>query len=714
MSKKASSLCTGTDAPLRPPGSFDPTPVKRGEVRQSKMGRRRAMVLLLIHLAVFAHIAHWQIAGKTVSPVEPSEAMYTVANGVMNAGTILLGISILSTLVLGRWFCGWACHMVAMQDLSAWLLKRMGIRPRPVRSRWLMVVPLLAGLHLFLFPAFIRWWQDTPSPEMRNGLLKSEFWETFPGFWIALLTLLVSGFFTVYLLGAKGFCTYACPYGGFFGVVDRFAPARIRVTDACKGCGHCSAVCTSNVLVHQEVHEFGAIVDPGCMKCLDCVSVCPENALYFGFGRPAAGTAPRVKHRKSRPRMFSHYEEFALASSFALSLMVWRGAPEAILPWAGHLYGEVPLLFALGLSACTAFVLVFLWRTLRRPEVAFQKWVFRKDGKYTKAGRMFAVFASLWLVFVLHSAATQMLMWSSRHTWLATDVISADVWRQDAARLGALPDQFRQKIEDADDRLAMADAIGLFPDWRIAYGHAWFALCAEDLDAATRHIDAAIASKPDWANLRYDRGRILLLRHDFTDAARAFEAAKDRAREGGKFHTPLEKIFSELRLLGQADLSEGLAAAVLEQRPDDHALRLLLAQLRLAQGKSADAWVALEPMLQDPPPHDDLPQLVAQLVACAQEDPKAARRPLEQAVARHPDNWRLPIVLFQTLAAAKEFTDACNVATAMTQRWPTDGLPWSLVGQAKQQLGDLPGAHAAFTKAHEANPEKFPKPPPLR
>ena len=29
------------------------------------------------------------------------------------------------------------------------------------------------------------------------------------------------------------------------------------------------------------------VVDQGCMKCMDCVSVCPNDALYFGFGKPA-------------------------------------------------------------------------------------------------------------------------------------------------------------------------------------------------------------------------------------------------------------------------------------------------------------------------------------------------------------------------------------------------------------------------------------------
>ena len=44
------------------------------------------------------------------------------------------------------------------------------------------------------------------------------------------------------------------------------------------------------------------VVDPGCMKCLDCVSVCPMNALYFGLGKPSlfAGAKPAARSRAAR------------------------------------------------------------------------------------------------------------------------------------------------------------------------------------------------------------------------------------------------------------------------------------------------------------------------------------------------------------------------------------------------------------------------------
>lgn len=48
--------------------------------------------------------------------------MQTLEEGRINAGFLLFAGLIATTLIFGRWFCGWACHVVALQDLCAWLL----------------------------------------------------------------------------------------------------------------------------------------------------------------------------------------------------------------------------------------------------------------------------------------------------------------------------------------------------------------------------------------------------------------------------------------------------------------------------------------------------------------------------------------------------------------------------------------------------------------
>src|SRR5262245_33716410 len=224
-----------TDDPLLP--VIGRGPLER--VRKSKRGPWRAAVLVTVHAIIALHITHFVLKGRTLSPVEPSESMYAIELGYVNAGVIFFAVTLLGTLVFGRFFCGWGCHILALQDLCAALLRRAGIRPRPLRSRLLVFVPGVTAAYMFLWrPLRAAWLAKAPGPGFTNHLMTTQFWATFPGPVVAVLTFLVCGFAAVYFLGSKGFCTYGCPYGALFGVADRLAPGRILVSDACEGCGH--------------------------------------------------------------------------------------------------------------------------------------------------------------------------------------------------------------------------------------------------------------------------------------------------------------------------------------------------------------------------------------------------------------------------------------------------------------------------------------------
>lgn len=384
----------------------------------SRMGRFRAGVLVLVHLLILAHIVQWVVTGSTVSPVEPSESMGTLELGEINAGFIFFLVAILATLVFGRYFCGWGCHIVALQDACTWMMNKSGVRPKPFRSRLLVWAPLIFGLYMFVWPVFKRAalfpalqgigievpiWLG-PVAEFHgfeNGIIVEDFWATFPPWYVAVPFFLVVGFGAVYFLGSKGFCTYGCPYGGIFGAVDRVSPGRIIVDhDACEQCGHCTAVCTSNVRVAEEVHDFGMVMDPGCMKCMDCVSACPNDALKFGFTTPAKWRQPvddEAKARRARiaknPKRFdlTWPEEIALAVIFVFMFLAFRG-----------MLNMIPMLMAAGMAGIGTFAAWKLWALVSKQNVRLQNLVLKSKGRLRASGMaagaiaLFVVASSVW------------------------------------------------------------------------------------------------------------------------------------------------------------------------------------------------------------------------------------------------------------------------------------------------------------------------------
>ena len=374
--------------------AFENFPARKSGIRKSKTSRWRAAALIFVNLFMVAHVIQWRITGRTVSPIEPSEAMHTLQRGAINAGFIFFALAILATMIFGRFVCGWGCHILALQDFCGWMLKKVGLTPKPFRSRLLIYVPLIAALYMFVWPTAYRLFSSTTPgsliPAFTNHLVTDNFWETFPSVGVAIPFLLICGFVTVYFLGQKGFCTYACPYGGFFGLADKLSLGKIRVTDACNQCGHCTATCTSNVLVHAEVKAYKMVVDPGCMKCMDCISVCPNDALYFGLGKPTIAVSKSSAIQRNYSLTWP--EEVLGAALFLGSFLAVRSV-----------YGLVPFLMALGCASVTTFLVLITWRLLKAKEVSFHRFNLKVSGKIQKGGWGFLAVSILWVGLNAHS-----------------------------------------------------------------------------------------------------------------------------------------------------------------------------------------------------------------------------------------------------------------------------------------------------------------------
>ena len=448
-----------------------------------------------------AHIIQWRIVGRTVSPIEPSESMQTIQHGAINAGFIFFALAILGTMIFGRFVCGWGCHILALQDFCAWLLKKIGITPKPFRSRLLIYVPLIAALYMFVWPTAYRLFVSPDPgpliPAFSNHLIIENFWATFPTVAVAIPFLLICGFATVYFLGMKGFCTYACPYGGFFSLADKLAPAKIRVTDACNQCGHCTATCTSNVLVHAEVKHYGMVVDPGCMKCMDCISVCPNDALYYGWGKPALA----ISKSKAIPRNYSLTwpEEILGALVFLGSFLGVR-----------NVYGLVPFLMALGCAAVTTFLALKAWRLLTAKDVFFHRFRLKLVGQMQKAGWAFLAIAIIWVGLNAHSGWIRYQEYRGQQAFLRLQIPDELALAQaNPARWLSPVD--RESILAGRKHLRAAKSMGLFRNSEALAKLAWFEYLSGDADRSIELLaEAAEGAKGEAKALDlYYRGAIL-------------------------------------------------------------------------------------------------------------------------------------------------------------------------------------------------------------
>lgn len=587
----------------------DDRPLQPGtRIRASRVGKWRALVLVLVNVAIVAHVVQWLVQGETIAPIEPSESMQFSKEGVVNPGLVFFALAILATLVLGRWMCGWACHLLALQDGALWVLEKLKLKPRRVDLGVLGWIPWLAFVYMFLAPIVWRGLQGIGLEEPTVRLTTTSFWATFPNWLTAVLTVLLASVFIVWFLGAKGFCWYGCPYGGIFGVVDQLAPGRIRVTDACSGCGHCTAVCTSNVKVHEEVRDWKMVVDARCMKCMDCVSVCPKDALHVGFGTPALFAKRRTPEPPPEPRARSPLTQFLLTGAFfvlaqgvflatntgrsdfewLLTLALAGIALLVALPFRGRhrekpsfslteecalvgvflvgLFGirdqhipvglpgapfiDFPFLFALALSTMFAYAVVLLAREVRRPNVVLQKLALRANGRFQPAGVVFGALVVPLGGLVGWRAVDHFGKVVDQHTQRAASVREHEEASERAARADAL---FQSGVKAAsENRLADAErafrgALELAPGSREARENLAGMLCAQNrFDEGIALFREALAQDPNDVDTRAFIARALIGKQDLRGARVELEAALALAPTRGDLHAFLAELCSAL------------------------------------------------------------------------------------------------------------------------------------------------------------------------
>ncbi|MFT3686580.1 MAG: tetratricopeptide repeat protein [Phycisphaerales bacterium] len=722
----------------------------RRPVAKSKVGKWRAIVLIGLHLAFVAHITYW-LTGKngvrpTITPVEPSESMSTLELGAVNAGFVFFAVALFSTLIFGRFFCGWGCHIVALQDLCGWMMKKLGIHPKPFRSRLLLWAPLLLALYMFVWPTFRRevlvpligadidrdgikttlvtglreslFQQDlnhdghiakpgepgdfvpgvpeavigrdlngngrstdvlseyeefplwlgrvAPLPKFQKHFITDDFWATFASWPVAIPFLLICGFGAVYFLGAKAYCFYGCPYGGFFAPLDRLSPFRIRVNDNCNQCGHCTAVCTSNVRVHEEVHNFGAVVDPGCMKCLDCISVCPTDALRVGIGAPGLLIKPRnpdspdlarAKEHAQRRYDLSLREEIIVGLLFFAMFYGYRG-----------MYGLVPLLMAMGIAMVVAFMLFKSWRVLRDANVRAPFWQLKRDGRIRLAGWAFLLATAAFSVVGVQGIAI-------KTAYARGDALAAHLQRTDESWASVR----KQYTPTTADRADARDAINSIT---FAAGLRDGGVAFITTPAVHERLSFLYAYTGDNAKAERHLLQLMLV------------------KEPGPQWTGALMGFLQVRS-APLDERQKIVESLVARWPENDTVRLLLAQ-HLVEGGKPDQAVELYRKRLEQAPLDEAAINSAAVLRLHLNPPRIdeAAELIKQGLTKLPDSALLHEGLAQVYLAHNDLPQAATALRTASENQPTPQR-WNFLAQIYQAMGQPREADAAAARAQE-------------
>jgi ferredoxin-type protein NapH len=205
------------------------------------------------------------------------------SEGIITGGLMVFNLIFLSSLFLGRLWCGWLCPMGGLQEIY------FDINDKHVNTGWLNWLKYLIFLSLFIpFISAIR---------SAGGLTTIDlFYYTDHGISIAkegayIIFLAQITFVTVFAMlgGKRGFCHYFCPIAviAIFGRKIRNLirwPALHLSADAgrCTDCKKCSKNCPMGLDVNIMVRQ-GKMENTECILCGICVEVCPKQAICYSL-----------------------------------------------------------------------------------------------------------------------------------------------------------------------------------------------------------------------------------------------------------------------------------------------------------------------------------------------------------------------------------------------------------------------------------------------
>jgi len=204
------------------------------------------------------------------------------SKGIINGSFVIFILLFMSSLFLGRGYCGWVCPAAGCQE--AIFAARDKKVTRGDYVKWLVWVPWISSIALLAFRA--------------GGYHKMDFfYMTTHGLSVGNIYGLIAYFIILFLLivlpafvfGKRSFCHHLCWMAPFM-IVGRkirnnfqWASLQLQASaETCKHCHTCSENCPMSLPVEKMVQQ-DSMENAECILCGTCVDGCKEGAIAFSW-----------------------------------------------------------------------------------------------------------------------------------------------------------------------------------------------------------------------------------------------------------------------------------------------------------------------------------------------------------------------------------------------------------------------------------------------
>lgn len=175
------------------------------------------------------------------------------------------------TYLFGRVYCGWICHLGALQEFI-YLPAKIKLFQSENAQKIMRAIRIffLIALLVQLFITRTNLFKHYDPFKAAFNLIATNTTS-----WILLALLLVSSVF-IY----RPFCKTVCPIGLILGWVAKIPGASVIGNNGnCNGCKTCYSNCNIRAITRDD--KFSKLDNQECIACGECVSNCNKNALQF-------------------------------------------------------------------------------------------------------------------------------------------------------------------------------------------------------------------------------------------------------------------------------------------------------------------------------------------------------------------------------------------------------------------------------------------------